>query len=221
MNKSIPLCLILSAIILSACAPGSTEITAQDQNLETPKNTPLEIKLSASGIGLQSMQYQVTSPVNGTLTGTAPNLTYQPTQNFIGFDSFTFTASKGGSISNTATISIQVIQTYFPLDLRGTSLPEEAPAVVNLIKPSNAKNALLTLNTFDADFANEGQLIVNGNTPISLFGAYAVATNNQTQMNITITTPANYWFNGDNTMIFRHTANDGYTISGVSVSFQQ
>jgi hypothetical protein len=50
----------------------------------------------------------VTQPTNGSLSGTAPNLTYTPNANYNGPDSFTFKANDGTEDSNTATVSITV-----------------------------------------------------------------------------------------------------------------
>jgi len=50
----------------------------------------------------------VTNPAHGTLTATAPNLTYTPTTGYTGADSFTFKANDGKVDSNTATVSITV-----------------------------------------------------------------------------------------------------------------
>ena len=50
----------------------------------------------------------VTGPAHGTLTGTAPNLTYTPAANYNGPDSFTFKANDGSADSNVATVSITV-----------------------------------------------------------------------------------------------------------------
>ena len=50
----------------------------------------------------------VTGPSHGTLSGTAPNLTYTPAANYNGSDSFTFKANDGGLDSTPATVSINV-----------------------------------------------------------------------------------------------------------------
>lgn len=50
----------------------------------------------------------VTNPTHGTLTGTAPNLSYKPTTGYAGADSFTFKANDGLVDSNVATVSITV-----------------------------------------------------------------------------------------------------------------
>src|SRR5204863_90363 len=49
-----------------------------------------------------------TSPAHGTLSGTAPNLTYTPNANYNGADSFTFKANDGSADSNVATVSITI-----------------------------------------------------------------------------------------------------------------
>ena len=50
----------------------------------------------------------VTPPENGTLSGTTPNLTYNPNPNHVGTDSFTFKANDGTSDSNIASVNITV-----------------------------------------------------------------------------------------------------------------
>jgi surface-anchored protein len=50
----------------------------------------------------------VTGPAHGTLTGTAPNLTYTPDANYNGLDSFTFEVNDGSLDSAVATVSIAV-----------------------------------------------------------------------------------------------------------------
>jgi alpha-tubulin suppressor-like RCC1 family protein len=83
---------------------------ANNQNLSTKKNTPLSITLTADPIDGDSLSgwTVVTPPVNGTLSGTAPNLTYTPLAGFLGSDSLTFTVSDGKNTSNVAKIKINV-----------------------------------------------------------------------------------------------------------------
>jgi hypothetical protein len=50
----------------------------------------------------------VDAPLHGSLSGTAPNLSYTPTNGYAGPDSFTFTVSDGVNTSALATITIQV-----------------------------------------------------------------------------------------------------------------
>ncbi len=85
---------------------------ASGQSLTTAFATPISVTLVA--IGPPTITYAiVTAPVNGTLSGIAPNLTYTPTASFAGADSFTFKANNGGD-SNIATVSISVTAPPFP-----------------------------------------------------------------------------------------------------------
>jgi hypothetical protein len=79
---------------------------ANSQSVTTAFATPVPVTLVATGP--PTITYAVvTGPANGTLSGTAPNLTYTPGSNFAGSDSFTFKANNGGD-SNIATVSITV-----------------------------------------------------------------------------------------------------------------
>src|SRR4029077_16123455 len=56
-----------------------------------------------------SLTYEVvTGPSHGTLTGTAPNLTYTPALNYNGSDAFTFRAYDGQAYSTAAQVTITV-----------------------------------------------------------------------------------------------------------------
>ena len=82
---------------------------ANAQSLTTAEDTPLPITLSGSDVESGSLTYSITTaPTKGTLSGTAPNLTYTPTANFNGSDSFVFRVNDGTANSPTATISITV-----------------------------------------------------------------------------------------------------------------
>ena len=79
---------------------------ATDQTVAVDINTPEAITLAVTGDG--TMTYTiVTQPTHGTLSGTAPNLTYTPASDYTGTDSFTFKANNGTD-SNTATVTLNV-----------------------------------------------------------------------------------------------------------------
>ena len=82
---------------------------ATDQAVGTDEDTATAIALSATdGRGLASHVLDASGPAHGTLSGTAPVVTYTPTANYNGADSFTFTANDGALDSNAATVSITV-----------------------------------------------------------------------------------------------------------------
>jgi len=89
--------------------PGNTAPTADDQSISTVQNTPVDIALTATDPHNDPLTYSiVTQPTNGTLSGTAPNVTYTPNTDFTGSDSFTFKANDGEFDSNIATVNINV-----------------------------------------------------------------------------------------------------------------
>ncbi|PXA05145.1 hypothetical protein DDZ13_04070 [Coraliomargarita sinensis] len=82
---------------------------ADDQQVATTEDTAVAVTLTASDVEGDVLTYTVvTAPTNGTLSGTAPDLTYTPTAGYTGSDSFTFKANDGTVDSNTATVSITV-----------------------------------------------------------------------------------------------------------------
>ncbi|HLM67501.1 MAG TPA: Ig-like domain-containing protein, partial [Longimicrobium sp.] len=79
------------------------------QTLSTREDTARAITLTAVDPEGSPVSFAVvTGPSHGTLTGTAPALTYTPAQNYQGPDSFTFTASDGVATSAPATVSLNV-----------------------------------------------------------------------------------------------------------------
>ena len=81
---------------------------ANAQSVTTVEDTPKPIVLGASDPDGDALTYTVGTPAHGTLSGTAPNLTYTPAANYDGPDSFTFSVSDGALVSATATVSITV-----------------------------------------------------------------------------------------------------------------
>ena len=100
---------------------------ADDQSVTTQEDTSVLITLTASDVDGDTLTYSTTSPSNGQLTGTAPNLTYTPDPNFNGNDSFTFNVNDGLVDSNTATVSITVEETNVApvLDPIGNKITDE------------------------------------------------------------------------------------------------
>ena len=82
---------------------------ANAQSVWTNKGVTKAITLRATEADGDALTYSVvTNPTHGTLTGTAPNLSYKPTTGYAGADSFTFKANDGLVDSNVATVSITV-----------------------------------------------------------------------------------------------------------------
>ena len=82
---------------------------ALSQTVTTDQDTPVDITLTATSPQGFPLTYTVlTVPTHGTLSGSAPNLTYTPNTGYIGADAFTFRVNDGTTNSNTATVSITV-----------------------------------------------------------------------------------------------------------------
>src|SRR5207247_675512 len=98
---------------------------ANAQAVTTPEDTAKAITLTASDVDGNTLTYSVvTGPAHGTLSGTAPNLTYTPTANYTGADSFTFEANDGTVDSALATISITVTEGTPSLSMGDASVVE-------------------------------------------------------------------------------------------------
>jgi hypothetical protein len=83
--------------------------TALAQSVLVIKNQSGEIVLTGSDLESDPLTFQIVSqPANGSLSGTAPYVTYTPDTNFTGADSFTFRVTDGGAWSTPATVSITV-----------------------------------------------------------------------------------------------------------------
>ena len=82
---------------------------ASPQILVTPANTAKPVLLAGSSVRTDKLTFKVTvQPVHGTLSGTAPNLTYTPTAGWQGADGFTFTVADSLTTSASGTIHIVV-----------------------------------------------------------------------------------------------------------------
>ena len=87
----------------------NTPPVADAQSVVTDENVATAITLTGSDADSDPLTYTVVSdPSNGTLTGTAPNLTYTPDADYVGADSFIFKVNDGTEDSALATVSITV-----------------------------------------------------------------------------------------------------------------
>ncbi len=86
----------------------SSNLIASSEVLTTKLNTALALTLTSSG-GSGAVNYTIVqAPIYGTLSGTAPNITYSPTTGMSGTDTFTFRATDAVGPSAAAEIQIVV-----------------------------------------------------------------------------------------------------------------
>lgn len=82
---------------------------ANAQQVTVMEDTASNITLSGSDEDNDSLTYSVvTPPSHGALSGSGNTLSYLPSKNYFGSDTFTFKVSDGNSDSTEATVSIQV-----------------------------------------------------------------------------------------------------------------
>jgi LPXTG-motif cell wall-anchored protein len=99
-----------STVIIQA---GSLQINeppvADDQDVLTTLDTPVDVTLTGSDPNGDPITFEVaTEPEHGTLSGTAPDLTYTPDAGYVGPDSFTFTTNDGALTSEPGTVTLTV-----------------------------------------------------------------------------------------------------------------
>ena len=109
---------ILGAMLLAGLLPLqvlAAAPVADDQSVTTDEDTPLSITLTGSDADSDPLTFSVVDqPLTGTLTGTAPDLTYTPASDYNGPDSFTFKVNDTAADSNTATVTIDVMPVNDP-----------------------------------------------------------------------------------------------------------
>ncbi len=84
------------ATVSISVTPVNDSPVADAQALSTAEDTPLGILLSGSDVENSPLSFAVVAtPAHGSLSGSAPNLTYTPDLNYHGADSFTFKVNDG------------------------------------------------------------------------------------------------------------------------------
>jgi VCBS repeat-containing protein len=182
--------------------------TANGQTVSTAKNTALPITLSGSDIDSAALTFSiVTNPANGTLgsigtpsctpSGSGSNctasVTYTPTTNFTGSDSFTFRVNDGALNSTAATVTVSIGNTAPAANGQSQTTAEDAAKVITL-SGTDANGDALTFAIGTAP--THGTLGAIG-TPSCAAGSCTAS--------VTYTPAANY--NGTDSFTF--TVNDG------------
>ncbi|MCE9609910.1 MAG: DUF6288 domain-containing protein [Chthoniobacter sp.] len=101
----------IDAIEAATTAPALVNAlpVASPQILVVPPNTPKAITLKGSSYRSDKVTWKITNqPSHGTITGSAPNLTYTPEKGYLGIDRFTFAVTDSLTTSPPATVNLVV-----------------------------------------------------------------------------------------------------------------
>src|SRR5207302_1826073 len=159
---------------------------ANVQSVTTAEDTDVTIALRGSGADVDALTHAMaTVPAHGTLTDTAPNVTYTPALNYSGPDSFTFTVKDATLVSTAATVSITVT-------------PVNDPPVANAQSVTTAEDTATAITLTGSDVDGDALTYAVATQP-------AHGTLTGTAPNMTYTPAANY--NGPDSFTFK--ANDG------------
>ena len=188
--------------IFSSALPGTVTINvtavndsplAGNQSVTTSEDIAKAITLSATDADGNALTYTiVSSPLQGSLSGSGSNITYTPALNYFGSDNFTFKVNDGTTDSNVATVSITVtpVNDTPVASNQSITTAEDAATAITLVGSDSDGNALT-------------YVIVSGPANGTLSGTGA---------NVTYTPTANY--NGVDNFTFK--VNDGTTDSNIA-----
>jgi hypothetical protein len=139
--------------------------TADANSVTIAEDTSIPIVLKGEDRDGDMLTYSVVAePSHGRLSGTAPNLTYSPNENFAGPDSFTFTVNDGEDESTPATVSIMVtpVNDLPTANKDKATVQEDAPIVtinvlandtdadgdrLMVVNAAQGRNGSVTINT--------------------------------------------------------------------------
>ncbi|GEM_PF-6936215 len=158
-------------------------------------STPIDLSSSASDQDNDALTYGIlTGPSRGVLSGTAPDLTYVPSPDYNGSDSFTFKVNDGKADSNIATVNINVVSINdVPAinSFSATPTSGNAPLAVNFSASASDIEGAVTYNWSFGDGQNStqqnpthvynsantytAQLIVTDNSGASVTKSQAIA----------------------------------------------
>ena len=141
---------------------------AEDQAVTTPEDTAIDITLAATDMEGEALVYAIVDqPAHGSVSLVGNIATYTPALNFVGEDSFTFTANDGIVNSNIATVTITVtpinddpiaVDDAYDVDEDGV-LTVAAPGVMANDIEVDTDNMVVVLLTN----VNHGSLVLLGN----------------------------------------------------------
>ncbi len=210
-------------------------LKAIPQSLTTDYMTPLAITLTGQEVSSLPLTFEIVDlPRGGALSGTAPNLTYTPAENFTGPDSFSFRVDNKTSTSRAAQVCIEVTSAgdttaptvlwTSPVDgaknvsasaspiFTDTTGPVYAPVITIGVSEALSETTVTTATVTLTDGAGKpipGSVRVDGGVNQIVFAPRVVLTNGQYTATVTVGV-ADLAGNGlAAPYVWRFTVNDG------------
>ena len=102
----------------------------------TREDVPVALTLTGSDPNNDALTFEVVDvPVNGELSGAAPDFIYTPNPDYFGADSFSFSVNDGGETSEPATVSVTITSVNDAPVVAGSAditTPEDKPVAIEL-----------------------------------------------------------------------------------------
>ncbi|MFA5865958.1 MAG: Ig-like domain-containing protein [Phycisphaerae bacterium] len=124
----------------------STTPVANSMSVSATSGQATSITLTGSDPNNHAITFRiVTTPTHGTVSGTAPNITYTSVDNFTGSDNFTFLVNNGtkDSVTATVTLAVSAANTTPVANAQSITVASGLPAAITLTG-SDADNNTLT-----------------------------------------------------------------------------
>lgn len=134
-----------TVVVALAITPVNDTPIADAKAITTDEDIAVSITLTATDVDGDVLKFTVAAqPSHGTLTGTAPNLTYTPETDYHGTDSFTYVASDAATNSEPAIVAIRIspVNDAPVADSQTLITDEDTPLTVTLTGMDIESNAL-------------------------------------------------------------------------------
>lgn len=135
------------SIAINPVNPVNNAPVALGGSVTSESGIAASIALTGSDVDGDVLSYQVeTQPINGTLSGTAPNLVYVSNAGFVGADSFSYSVNDG--TLNSASVSYSVLVT--------AAMTQNSPPLANELVLESLKDQAMSFTLSGSDSENQG-----------------------------------------------------------------
>ena len=142
---------------------------ADAKSIQTDQNKSLPITLTGSDVDGDPLTFFIVNqPANGALSGTLPELTYTPNQDWIGTDSFTYKANDGQTDSAPATVTVTVGSVnHNPVAVDDSATtPQDTPVTIDVLaNDTDADQDTLSIESTTTP--SNGLVVVNPDNSIT------------------------------------------------------